>query len=70
MAARPKALVDENGRLKTLLADAMLDNSALKDLLGEKWCRPRRSSKRSRLSQSAMGCAMPLPGRRLRSNWS
>jgi len=28
---------DENGRLKRMLADAMLDNAALKDLLGKKW---------------------------------
>ena len=27
----------ENARLKRLLADAMLDNVALKDLLGKKW---------------------------------
>lgn len=32
-----KALEDENTRLKRLLADAMLDNVALKDLLGKKW---------------------------------
>jgi putative transposase len=36
-AKRLKALEDENGKLKKLLADAMLDNSALKDLLGKKW---------------------------------
>lgn len=36
-ARRLKALEDENARLKKLLADAMLDNSALKDLLGKKW---------------------------------
>ena len=36
-ATRLKALEDETARLKTLLADAMLDNSALKDLLGKKW---------------------------------
>jgi len=30
-------LEDENARLKRLLADAMLDNAALKDLLGKKW---------------------------------
>jgi putative transposase len=36
-AKRLKALDDENARLKKLLADAMLDNSALKDLLGKKW---------------------------------
>lgn len=34
---RLKTLDDENARLKRLLADAMLDNSALKDLLGKKW---------------------------------
>src|SRR5471032_1837729 len=32
-ARRLKQLVDENGKLKKLLADAMLDNAALKDLL-------------------------------------
>ncbi len=36
-ARRLKTLEDENGRLKRLLADAMLDNVALKDLLGKKW---------------------------------
>jgi putative transposase len=36
-AKRLKALEDENGKLKKLLADAMLDNSALKDLLQKKW---------------------------------
>ena len=32
---RLKALEDENRRLKRLLADSMLDNAALKDLLGK-----------------------------------
>jgi putative transposase len=36
-ARKLRALEDENGKLKRLLADAMLDNSALKDLLGKKW---------------------------------
>ena len=36
-AKRLKGLEDENGRLKRLLADAMLDNAALKDLLSKKW---------------------------------
>ena len=36
-AMRLKALEDENGKLKRLLADAMLDNTALKDLLSKKW---------------------------------
>ena len=36
-AKRLKALVDENAKLKRLLADAMLDNAGLKDLLSRKW---------------------------------
>ena len=36
-AKRLKSLEDENTRLKRLLADAMLDNAALKELLGKKW---------------------------------
>jgi putative transposase len=36
-ARRLKTLEEENGKLKKLLADAMLDNAALKDLLGKKW---------------------------------
>ena len=36
-AKRLRALEDENGRLKRLLADAMLDNAGLKDLLAKKW---------------------------------
>lgn len=34
---RLRALEDENAKLKRLLADAMLDNTALKDLLGREW---------------------------------
>ncbi|GEC59505.1 putative transposase [Bradyrhizobium japonicum] len=36
-AKRLRTLEDENTKLKRLLADAMLDNAALKDLLGKKW---------------------------------
>jgi putative transposase len=36
-ARRLRALEDENAKLKRLLAEAMLDNVALKDLLGKKW---------------------------------
>jgi putative transposase len=36
-ARKLRALTDENGKLKKLLADAMLDNSALRDLLAKKW---------------------------------
>jgi putative transposase len=34
---RLKALESENAKLKRLLAEAMLDNAALKDLLSKKW---------------------------------
>ena len=36
-AKRLKALEAENTKLKKLLADAMLDNAALKDLVSKKW---------------------------------
>jgi len=36
-AKRLKGLESENAELKKLLADAMLDNAALKDLLAKKW---------------------------------
>ena len=45
-ARRLKALEDENARLKRMLADAMLDNVALKDLLGKKWRRPPAIARR------------------------
>ena len=34
---RLRGLEAENAKLKRLLAEAMLDNVALKDLLGKKW---------------------------------
>ena len=36
-AKRLKVLEDENGRLKKLLADQMLEASALRELLSKKW---------------------------------
>ena len=36
-AKRLKALEDENGKLKKLLAEQMLDMAAMKDLLSKKW---------------------------------
>jgi len=36
-AQRLKALESENGKLKRLLAEAMLDNAALQDVVGRKW---------------------------------
>jgi putative transposase len=48
-ARRLKALEDENTKLKRMLADAMLDNVALKDLLGKNGDARRRSG----------GCSIP-----------
>jgi putative transposase len=36
-AQRLKALEAENAKLKRLLAETMLDNAALKDVIGRKW---------------------------------
>ena len=36
-ARRLRALEDENGKLKRLLAEAIMDNAGLKDLLSKKW---------------------------------
>ena len=36
-AQRLKALEAENARLKRLLAESLLDNAALKDVLSRKW---------------------------------
>lgn len=36
-AKRLKALEDENGKLKKLLAETMLDNAILKDINSRKW---------------------------------
>jgi len=36
-ARRLKTLEEENGRLKKLLAEAMLDNAMLRDVAARKW---------------------------------
>ena len=36
-AKRLKALVDENAKLKKLLAETVLDNAMLKDVVSKKW---------------------------------
>lgn len=36
-ARKLRALEDENGKLKKLLAEAMLDNAILKDVTAKKW---------------------------------
>ena len=49
-AQRLKALEDENGKLKKLLAEAMLGLAILKDVASKKWWRPMRSGRRWRMS--------------------
>jgi putative transposase len=36
-AKRLRALEEENSKLKRLLADALLDNAAVKDVVSRKW---------------------------------
>jgi putative transposase len=66
-AKRLKPLEDENARLKRLLADAMLDNVALKDLLGKNSDARRQArgcrSFRSRLRDERAPGVPPDPGR-------
>ncbi len=54
-AKRLRALEEENAKLKRLLADTMLDNAALKDLLSKKWWRLPRCGKRSPIFRQALG---------------
>jgi transposase-like protein len=53
-AKRLRAPEEENGRLKRLLADTMLDNAGLKDLLSKKWGR-RREAGSGRASPDGAG---------------
>ena len=50
-----EALESENAKLKRLLADAMLDTVALKDLLAKKFLRPARGGKLWLISRPATG---------------
>ena len=68
-ARRLKQLEAENGKLKRLLADAMLDNAALKDLLsknGDARCEARRC--RSPQGRARDERAAGVPGHRLRAD--
>jgi putative transposase len=65
-AKRLRSLKDENAKLKRLLADAMLDNTALKDLHEKCLVRPSRASilrsrRRSPPELDTSGCAPALP---------
>ena len=55
-AKRLKALEDENAKLKKLLAQTMLDASALRELLAKKWQGPPPSAKPSRTCRPASAC--------------
>ncbi|HJY48233.1 MAG TPA: IS3 family transposase [Stellaceae bacterium] len=59
-AKRLKGLESENARLKKLLADAMLDNAALKDLLNKKMVTP--AAKREAVAH--LRCAFDMSERR------
>lgn len=53
-AKRPRSLEEENARLKRLLADTMLDNAGLKDLLSKNGS-ARREAAGSRASPGDVG---------------
>ena len=60
-ARRLKALEEENTKLKKLLADAMLDNVALKDLLAKNvWSAPSVQGSWSSDDDSSRKCIRPL----------
>jgi putative transposase len=64
-AKRLKGLEDENARLKKLLAYAMLDNSALKDLLGKNGdarCRARCRRPSPDCVWNGRAAGVPSPG--------
>ena len=50
-----RALEIESAKLKRLLADAMLDQGALKDLLSKKFLRRARGGKLLHFLKTAMG---------------
>ena len=64
-AKKLKTLQDENGKLKRLLAEAMLDNAALKDL-SQKLLRPaqmRQAVRKSRVFVIPYSCRLVAPWR-------
>jgi len=54
-ARRLSELESENARRKRLLADAVLDQAELKDLLAKKFWRPARGGKLWLISRTAIG---------------
>lgn len=65
-ARRLRELESEKVKLKRLLADTMLDNVALKDLLSKKRRRPLRRGKRSLIGVSGDERAAGVPCLRCR----
>ena len=61
-AKRLRALEDENAKLKRLLAEVMLDNAGLKDLLSKCMVRPRLASMRCGWRHSLRKCIRPVCG--------
>jgi putative transposase len=60
-ARRLKGLEEENAKLKKLLADSMLDNAALKELLSKMYGPPRPCKARGRSDEdSLLKCIRPL----------
>jgi putative transposase len=60
-AKRLRALEDENRRLKKLLAEQMLDNAALKDLVGNNCFRNQRSCRVLAIGEAKL-CQCSLEG--------
>jgi putative transposase len=54
-AQRLKALEDENGKLKKLLAEAMLDNAMLKDIAAKNGDARRQTNSRGSLAPDLYG---------------
>jgi putative transposase len=60
-ARRLKALEDENCKLKKLLAESMLDNAALRDLLSKNvWSAPALQGTFPAIGRSLRKCIRPL----------
>lgn len=53
-AKRLKELEQENRRLKQMVADLMLDNTVLRYINANNWCRPRRSGRRWSMRQPSI----------------
>jgi hypothetical protein len=55
-AKRLRQLEDQNAKLKKLLAEQMLDDAALRELLSKKWQGPPLSARLSRICRPNWAC--------------